>query len=432
MVTFNDHPHPRVLFEHVPDDVVKMLQPLAAYSERIRIQDSVHESDFDLLITFAKATNRRSPHLHVLSIGGDQLGDGGEYRRHHETTAMLVTVESGELPEMAKLAEATIAPFLGAAKKTWVRRYPDPKFHAYVQSNIGTLHGGCEPIVSVGSERYPVAWLSVGETLGRRVCLALPAETTQVDKWLALFLQYLHSHDAERFPPRWDWRCAAEWASAETRDLMKERSTSQQAWDSANAAFARAQADVDDRLEQARARDVRGIQQLLASDGDDLEAAVVGALEALGFNVTAMDEHHDAVSGARLEDLRVSDIDDSDWICLAEVKGYSKGAKVRDVAQVIGRPVVGFLKEVGREPSAVWHIVNANRGENPSSRPKAIPDDRDLKALADANGVLIDTRDLFRAVRGVQAGGLEAAVVRRALRDARSRWVFIDDSSSDY
>lgn len=143
-----------------------------------------------------------------------------------------------------------------------------------------------------------------------------------------------------------------------------------------------------------------------------------------------MDDHHDAVTGAKLEDLRVSDPDVSDWIGLVEIKGYSKGAKVRDVAQVIGRPIVGFVKENGREPSAVWHVVNANRGEDPSSRALAIPDDRDLEALAQANGMLIDTRDLFRAARAVEARVWDAADVRRTLREARRRWVFSDEPPS--
>ena len=424
MATFNDHPHPRVLFEDVPADVFKVLEPLAAYSEQTRSQDAVHESDFDLLVTFAEDTNRRSPALHVLSVGGERLHVGGQFTRANATTAKLVTTEGEQHPEMAKLAETTIAPYLGAAKKTWVRKYPDHEIREYVVAKTGNLHGGCEPIVTAGSEQYPVAWLSGGGAPGRCVCLALPAETKQIDKWLALFLHHLHALDAERFPLRSEWRLADEWASARTLELVGESRSHQQAWDDARAAFVAAQAQIDDRLEHARAQDERGCQNLLTADGEELEVAVMSALKTLGFSVTAMDDHHDAVTGAKLEDLRVSDTDGSGWVCLVEKKGYSKGAKVRDVAQVTGRPIVGYIKENGREPSAVWHVVNANRGADPSSRPIAIPDDRDLEALAQANGVLIDTRDLFRAVRAIEARVLEAVDVRRTLREARRRWVF--------
>lgn len=78
-----------------------------------------------------------------------------------------------------------------------------------------------------------------------------------------------------------------------------------------------------------------------------------------------MDDHHDEKTGAKLEDLRVDDPSSPDWHCLAEVKGYTKGAKVNDVSQITGRPVAAYTKETGDYPSTVWHIVNIWRGKRP-------------------------------------------------------------------
>lgn len=138
-----------------------------------------------------------------------------------------------------------------------------------------------------------------------------------------------------------------------------------------------------------------------------------------------MDGHNDAVTGAKLEDLRITDpAYDAHWTCLVEVKGYGKGAKTNDVAQIAGRPSVAFGVAEGRAPDAVWHVVNAWRDRPPTSRPEAIPNALDLAPLAAANGRLIDTRDPFRAWRDVTEGVTPAAQVRDSLRTGEVRWTW--------
>lgn len=55
-----------------------------------------------------------------------------------------------------------------------------------------------------------------------------------------------------------------------------------------------------------------------------------------GFTVQNMDGHHDQVTKAKLEDLRVGDSEDPGWVGLVEIKGRTKGAKTNDVNQNFG------------------------------------------------------------------------------------------------
>lgn len=164
--------------------------------------------------------------------------------------------------------------------------------------------------------------------------------------------------------------------------------------------------------------------RLLMAQGDELVAAVVECLREFGFAVQDMDGHHDRVTGAKLEDLRVTEPGDASWECLVEVKGYAKGARANDVSQVTGRPAASYAAETGHVPSAVWHIVNAYRAADPSSRPVALTGKGDLAPLTEADGALIDTRDLFAAWRAVTEHRVEASEVRASLRSARTRWIF--------
>jgi hypothetical protein len=61
-----------------------------------------------------------------------------------------------------------------------------------------------------------------------------------------------------------------------------------------------------------------GTRRILTSDGDELVEAVTTVLEDLGFTVRDMDDHHDERTGAKLEDLRVEDPSDADWLTLVE------------------------------------------------------------------------------------------------------------------
>ncbi|WP_178997316.1 hypothetical protein [Paenarthrobacter nitroguajacolicus] len=252
--------------------------------------------------------------------------------------------------------------------------------------------------------------------------LVLPPETTDHRAWLVWFLRSLNKIDPDAFPGDPDWTRAPSWSTAGTQTMHDELQKLHEERSKLLAELDERERAAASQLEEARAADKVGYQRLLTADGDELESAVQKVLTEFGFTVQNMDGHHDQVTKAKLEDLRVSDPEDPEWIALVEIKGYTKGAKTNDVTQILGRPMRAYILETGREPSTVWHIVNPERTVDPSTRKDAIPSDLDLEALTEASGALIETRQLFLALRDVQAGKLDAPAIKLSLKNALTRW----------
>jgi hypothetical protein len=145
-------------------------------------------------------------------------------------------------------------------------------------------------------------------------------------------------------------------------------------------AITRAQFDATDRV-------------LLIGTDDPLVDMVTKALEDFGFEVKNVDEERRAQGLALREDLQVSD---GDWLSLCEVKGYGKGAKASDLTKLATLPGRYFF-DTGKSASAIWCVVNHQRGHDPSLRPLPLRGHEDhIQVLADEqNGLVIDTRDLF-------------------------------------
>ncbi|WP_434769400.1 hypothetical protein [Curtobacterium flaccumfaciens] len=404
-------PHPRILFEEVPDDLYETLAALAGTHQRISASDmyKIHDSDWDLVVSFAGDPYMGSG-MHALSFGAQVLP---EYRLHTFTIqpardvpllARLVYVpENVAGSDIRRLLETSVvAHDPGTAKRKGLSRLPE-------KSRV---------LVAAGEEAQPWAALV---PYGRKLLWALPAETSNHVAWLAQILRSLHELDADRFPAEPDWRLRDEWASPSVRAASASLRSIQSERVRILADLDRRQGEAEDELEAALADGA--LLDLLREQGDALVAAVTLAVRSFGFDVHDMDEHHDEKNGAKLEDLRVAYPPGSqDWTCLVEVKGYGKGAKANDVGQIVSRPPLVFYKETGREADALWHIVNSNREQDPSTRPEALTSGGDLVALTAAGGCFIDTRDLFRAWRDVEEGVATAEEVRTSLMAGRERW----------
>jgi len=166
-----------------------------------------------------------------------------------------------------------------------------------------------------------------------------------------------------------------------------------------------------------------GPRRLLTEKGDPLKEAVAVALGQLGYVVTDRDLEAPPDPGGKIEDLGVDDPDDGTVDPIVEVKGYDSGAKANDLASM-GRHLVRAF-EAGRSPTAIWWIANHWRMRSPDDRPALLDSEEpQIGKFAAENKplVLVDTRDLFRAVRAVEDGLVEAAEVRASLRSARGRW----------
>lgn len=431
VASVSEAPHPRVLFEDVPDDVFSELAPLVGTAKQIGNDDPIHASDWDLLVTFAWNAGIRQPNLHVLSFGAEHLDlvhkgpRASALRKANTTHARGGEVAHGVAPELAGLVRRTIVDHIVEDEKTtWLVSWGDP-FLSFDDADLtDNLDGACDPLVHVGQERFVYALHRLRDPRHAHssLCWALPAETTDHREWLVYVLDQLRAYDPARFPSDPLWQTRETWAPPALGAAMRRRSEFENEWAAAQAAVEERRRGLAEEVEsQARAA-TAGVWRLLTAQGAELIAAVVEALTDLGFEARDMDEHHDAKTGAKLEDLRVTDTDDTAWECLVEVKGYTKGAKVNDVHQIVGRPSVHYAAEMGHPPNAVWHVVNTFLGVDPSSRPPAIPSDLDLNPLTTADGALIDTRDLFLAWRDVAAGTVSAASVRQSLRRAATRW----------
>jgi hypothetical protein len=429
---FNVQPRPRVLFENPPQEVLtKELLELVPTLKLITNTEKVHEDEYDILVTFAQNARLRSEHLHVLSFGAVAAGgfteDSKDYAfsRDVSTLANELTIPNDVPPALATLLKTTVIPNVPEGQKeAWRLVRFMPSYRATIAES-GNLASRCIPLVHVGAKQSVYALLT---HRGGKLNLVLPAESQQHVAWLRLFLDLVGDVDPESVPPDLDWKTSERWSPPEVSKHVGDLQGLRQDHEAAVTEFQRREQEIKAQLEESTRLADEGTRRILTTDGDGLVEAVTTVLEDLGFTVRDMDDHHDERTGAKLEDLRVEDPLDPDWLSLVEVKGYAKGAKVNDVPQITGRPAVAYTKETGQEPPAVWHVVNAWRGTNPSTRVQAIPNDDDLRPLTEAGGALIDTRDLYEAWRDVSAGIADAESVRASLRDAKTRWRWTPES----
>ena len=243
----------------------------------------------------------------------------------------------------------------------------------------------------------------------------------------------------------WDWVAAAirHWAVTYGRFPLVGGWWEQPSWQTlAEAAAAVRQTELRDELAEATARleaeigaatgalhDARrramsGLRRLLTEKGDPLKAAAAEALTQLGYNVVDRDEEDQlADKGGKVEDLGATDPDDASVDPIIEVKGYDAGAKASDLALMLRH--LSRADRAGRSPSAIWWVANHWRKRPPDVRGVILAGEDAMittQAGEDVPLVVIDTRDLFRAVRAVEDGRVTSPEVRASLRAARGRW----------
>lgn len=246
----------------------------------------------------------------------------------------------------------------------------------------------------------------------------LPPDVRDVVPWLKAALREWHALNPDRFLALPDWTDEPTWATAEERKAAALHAKVSAEREHALRAFDDSLDTIGADLKAARERASNGPRRLLTADGEDLVEAVQLCLLGLGFQVVDRDQ---ARPGEKLEDLHVTDLDEPDWIALAEVKGFSKGVKTAGITQFL-RFVPRFTSDAGRAPNALWYVVNHHRLKDPSTRGTTLAGaDEDVSIFAAAGGIVIDTVDLFKLLQQVQAGDLAAGDARTALRRASGR-----------
>lgn len=421
----NERPRPRILFEDVPDDVFDKMKVHAPTHQRISsdaqaLNNDVHHSDWDLLVTYGSEAHTGLIR-HTLSFGATSLGSA---RRARTTHAAEVAVWQDAPSSVSRLVRKTVAPVIeDGAKDYWIKY--SIAGGSWSKLNSADLSPGF-PLLTVGAERFVLAfWSSSDKNEGGHV-VSLPRETLNPELWLLEMISTLQVEDSDHFPPGTSWRDSPEWATSALRTAHNRVADIEQRRQDAIARFDAELTDAVGQVEREKALAEHGEWRLLTENGDQLVAAVTSALEVLGLDVEDRDS---TTSGAKLEDLRVRDSSRPGRICLVEVKGYTRGAKSSEVNQVAMNPSTQFALEFQREPDKLWHIVNGNKDVAPGRRGPTFTDPEKVIAhFSSQGGLVIDTRDLFRAARAVVDGIADAAVVRDSLWSSSGLWAGVSAS----
>jgi hypothetical protein len=239
----------------------------------------------------------------------------------------------------------------------------------------------------------------------------LPSYVRDMHPWVKVFLQRVHDLDPSRVPvPPADW---VPWDTAEESRLRAERDAIQQEANEVLQRYVSELESKDGEIETARQRARTGHGRLLTDDGDSLKEAVRVGLQTVGLEVVDADDQV-AIGQGKREDL---------WVrvpqgtVIAEVKGYTKGASSGDLVKAQMYQTT-FLERCGSRAAGQWHIVNANRGVDPSQRPRLFEGAEDI---VDSSGILvIDTRHLFVLVRDIQLGVISRDEAQRLLVEAEA------------
>jgi hypothetical protein len=418
-----DAPHPRILFQDVPPELRDSLASLAGEAGFISEANvhGVHDSDWDLVVSMSSQPYYGAK-LHVLSFGGFTFPSFFEDDSSWETPRRSRRLTAREARVGAKVEDKELRSLL---ERSVVQSDPG----AGMRNGLVDLPPRTLPLVTVGAEEAVWAAFMLYQ---HRAIWALPQQTTSHVEWVAFVLRSLHSVDATRFPAEPDWRASDAWGTPSIRRSRLVLAELEAEREAVLGELERREVAAREAIELAARAGEVGALRLLTEQGEELLEAVAETFRSLGFEAMDMDDHHDEKTGAKLEDLRVSFSPEggSTWTALVEVKGYGKGAKANDVAQILGRPPIAYFKETGREPDGLWHIVNSFREQDPTTRSEALSNENDLVVLDANGGCFIDTRDLFRAWRDVEEGVATPEQVRESLMAGRERWQWISTEAS--
>ncbi|WP_157184827.1 hypothetical protein [Nocardia niigatensis] len=246
----------------------------------------------------------------------------------------------------------------------------------------------------------------------------LPEEAIDIlDPALHLAFGEWNSQDPKRFPSSPKWTSDVRWMSAhQQKQIEAVRAEIEEAREQVvllTASIEFGEVKLDELMRDAEQSPQR---RLLTDNDDSLVEAVMYALRKFGFVVVDLDKQL-SEGEPRMGDLSVSD---EDWTAIAEVKGYTKGAKSNDLLTV-GRHRRVYEKKHG-DVQRMWYVANPFRLDSPDGRPKILDGaDEHIADFAHDDGSVIDTRDLFDLLKRVDTGDLTPESAREALKEAKGR-----------
>ncbi len=248
--------------------------------------------------------------------------------------------------------------------------------------------------------------------------LSLPPAVPGRRDWVEAMIELLEGIDGTRFPARDPWELQAEWRTPSENAAQEEIDGIGAERRDALVALEKMEAEARQRLAEATRDAGIGIRRLMTASGSGLVEAVLQSLRELEFIVQDMDTLRP--QDDLLEDVQVRVAHNDDWVALAEVRAYERaGANTADLLRLTGRFAKRFIRETGREPSALWYIVNQfwSRSPNERLRQRSLRKG-DVEAFAVDHGLVIDTTQLYRLILAVRADRLSTTDARRSLVEA--------------
>lgn len=422
MSLIGEKPRPRVLMINVPEERADLVAAIASVAPtcmtvRSNQLNQIREAEWDAAVVFGNVPSLE-PHVFVLAIGPDYLqvnypapGWIVEVNFSGASVATELALPNGMDGKLKALVECDLVPLIRAehrhmAFRTVVRQssISDPP----MPSAAPLLLDADGAVLAGQLERNG----------GQSVCWFLPDGVSLLD-WFLQAVRAWQKIAPDRFPEVSPWKQRTEWMTAQELGLARREEASLTSFTEAEHRRRQESDELRAASLAAASEADSTVRRMLTGTGSELVEAVTECLEVLGFRVEDVDLTKGDQAN-KLEDLRVHH--GSDWLALAEVKGYGGGAKSNDLLK-LSRFVNRYIGEVGAPPSAVWYVVNHTIEQDPGTRSKplaGVPDD--VAEFALGQGLVIDTRDLFAAWRRVDLGQIEASLVAESLMRGTAWW----------
>jgi hypothetical protein len=421
-VVIGEQPRPRVLAFGVAADSV-LGRAIASRSGWVKFPGDeatgVRQRDYDVAIAFGLQLEF-DHHLHVIHFGGTPIvsatvGDDDEvfwmaWKPGAHAERFVIgkdAVEAG----VVELASRTIVPEPGSDYRTLFWRatrspsdpWRQPKFHPFVSE----FHGGATSGYIASSDDQ-----IEGVNIGRNYWMLPEVSDDVAIQWIDAAFAYWGKRDREAFPVGIQWMEDPTWMTQEELDISAAMSENERRGAEILLDLENERSRLSELLLSARKAGNRNERRLLTDSGDALVDEVAKTLSEFGFFVQNGDELAENTA-SKSEDLRIT-LDDG-WTCLAEVKGYqTRNAKEGDLLQLNNAAELYAARE-GRRPDARWYVVNQSYSKPPDSRLDPLQGASRLPLFESQNGLVIDTRELFRLRQAVSAGRVSVEAARDML-----------------
>ncbi|WP_159045160.1 hypothetical protein [Streptomyces sp. NRRL F-5122] len=384
----------------------ELIESIPGTVEHVDHISNVRQENFDAAIVFGNLPATPATHLMVMKIGGSGVTDGWgtkQYLVHTSGNSTLLTIETESAPEGVSTAELRELAELIRNKRP----------HALLRSGFSGHWSNADvtPIIREKDGSACVGWWRRPEGKGSEFWW-FPRGTPGLATWRSALYARWNKVAPLRFPNGTeDWTTSPDWITAEEISAMQALKAHDRETEEIVSRRTRQSNVLKREIASATEAANSTTRLLLTAQGKQLVDAVESTLSDIGFTVIDSDEQK-GEGAYLLEDLKITH---EDWVCLAEVRGYAKGAKTSDL-QRIERAVRHYERGHGTAPSARWYVVNHNLRASPSSRPAVLSGATDdIEVFAEENGLVVDTRDLFRLARDVREARLSSARARELL-----------------